>query len=82
MDDVQTDVMTDGTDDVWTEGNFTRKCCRDFTAYFSSLLQWNFDRGSADHEMDGMDDILSDCMTDESDDVWVGRNFPRSWTIG
>ena len=33
MDNVQTDATTDRTDDVWTECDFARNLCREFTVF-------------------------------------------------
>ena len=48
---------------------------------FPPLLQGNFDKDSADNMIDGMDDVLSDCMAEESNDVQTKWNFPRSWGL-
>ena len=73
--------MTDGADDVQTEGNITRNGCTDVTRYFSPFLPGNFDGDSADSVMDRWDDILSDGMTDGSDGVWTNGNLLRTWTV-
>ena len=44
----------------------------------SPLLLGNFEF-SADG--DGVTDSLPDGSTDQSDDVWMERNFPGSWTF-
>ena len=50
-----------------------------FSLYFSLLIPGNFDGFSADS--DGVDDVLPDGLTDESDDVQTEGTFPRSWTF-
>ena len=45
----------------------------------SICLPVNFNRFSADSDV--VDDGLSDAMADESDDVWMEGNYPRSKTL-
>ena len=47
---------------------------------FSPLLTGIFNEFSADGN--AMTDILSDGLTDESNDVQTEGNFPRNWTYG
>ena len=53
-------------------GNFTGISCREATD-ISPLLAGNFDRVSADG--DGVDSVLFDGTTDESDDMGMDRIF-------
>ena len=81
MDNVWTDVMTDGTDDELTDSNIAGNECRDVPGYFSPLVLGSFDGDSADSVTDGMNDILYDGMTDNSNDVHINGNLPGSWTV-
>ena len=51
-----------------------------FHRVFLPIISGNFDGISTD--IDGVDDILSDCMTDESEDAQTDGKFAGSWTIG
>ena len=51
-----------------------------FTGIFPPLLPENFNVFSADG--DEVTDRLPDGLTDESNDVWIKRNFPMIWTFG
>ena len=51
-----------------------------FTGIFSPLLPENLNVFSADG--DEVTDRLPDGLTDESNDVWIKRNFPMIWTFG
>ena len=76
MDDALMGAVTDITDKVQIVGILTGVT----NCIFSPLLLGNFDGFSADG--DKVTAGLSDGSTDESDDVWMERNFPRYQTFG